>query len=118
MTYGKIILLSAMVLAGCQTNAATNAQRVAALPMATKADIPKARAAVRALLKDPESARFSTEILKPGTVCGLVNAKNSYGGYGGDVLYLYSTVSGDTLMLQDRPGDTMDESAARSEAFK
>ena len=34
-------------------------------------------------LKDPDSAKFRGVKLKWGTVCGEVNAKNSYGGYAG-----------------------------------
>jgi len=39
-------------------------------------------------LKDPESARFKwVPVLdgEPSFYCGMVNAKNSYGGYTGDV---------------------------------
>jgi hypothetical protein len=46
--------------------------------------IAAAHASVRRLLKDPDSARFeSSYIAHTGAVCGLVNAKNSYGGYAG-----------------------------------
>lgn len=53
--------------------------------------IEKAEAAVREQLKDPDSAKFShvaswvvPDSDPPETVvCGLVNAKNSYGGYSG-----------------------------------
>lgn len=39
---------------------------------------------VRKMLKDPESAKFTdTHKAHTGAVCGLVNAKNSYGGYAG-----------------------------------
>jgi len=34
-------------------------------------------------LKDPDSAKFRGLKMKWGTVCGEVNAKNSYGGYAG-----------------------------------
>lgn len=34
-------------------------------------------------LKDPDSAKFRGVKMKWGTVCGEVNAKNSYGGYAG-----------------------------------
>ncbi len=50
------------------------------------------KTAVRSELKDPQSAIFS--IMDAGInsedtimVCGLVNAKNSYGGYTGDTVY-------------------------------
>lgn len=47
-------------------------------------------AAVKARLKDPESARFGEQWVggKDGTVfCGKVNAKNAFGGYTGEELY-------------------------------
>jgi hypothetical protein len=47
-------------------------------------------AAVKARLKDPESARFGEQWVggKDGTVfCGKVNAKNGFGGYTGEELY-------------------------------
>ena len=34
-------------------------------------------------LKDPDSAKFRSVKVKWDTVCGEVNAKNSYGGYAG-----------------------------------
>jgi hypothetical protein len=38
---------------------------------------------VRAVLRDPDSARFGSSIVRNGTVCGYVNAKNAFGGYTG-----------------------------------
>lgn len=47
-------------------------------------------AAVERLLKDPSSAKFSSEsVSKKGAVCGFVNAKNSLGGYTGNQRYVY-----------------------------
>ncbi len=46
-----------------------------------------ARAQVRARLKDPESSRFGTAFVRNNVVCGYVNSKNSFGGYGGDQLF-------------------------------
>lgn len=51
---------------------------------------------VRKALKDPDSARFGAlkatdhsgdEKMRTIAVCGLVNGKNSYGGFTGDVIY-------------------------------
>lgn len=64
-----------------------------ALAIPTVAD---AQRAVKAELKDPDSAKFHG--LRPlkgfdGKVngyCGWVNAKNSYGGYTGDSFFLYA----------------------------
>lgn len=43
----------------------------------------EARAAVRARLKDPNSAQFGDAIVTERAVCGSVNAKNGFGGYTG-----------------------------------
>jgi hypothetical protein len=60
---------------------------VALLGGCQRADIGSAEDLVRQQLKDPDSATFSRETaIVDGphtTVCGLVNAKNSYGGYVG-----------------------------------
>jgi hypothetical protein len=46
-------------------------------------------AALKSSLKDPDSAKISNvKVSAAGkTVCGLVNAKNSYGGYSGDSVF-------------------------------
>jgi hypothetical protein len=71
---------------------------VQAAPKATRATPAKPNAIalaherVKDALKDPESARFKGEFVgKDGAVCGLVNAKNSYGGYGGFERYIVET---------------------------
>lgn len=60
--------------------------------------IKKAHSSVKLSLKDPDSAKFKNEYVVSersddgGTqvvVCGLVNAKNSYGGYAGFERYMY-----------------------------
>lgn len=57
-------------------------------------EVAATQAGVRSFLKDPYSAMFSGRILAArhtdGTItaCGLVNAKNSYGGYTGDGPYI------------------------------
>jgi|SRR5437868_3317572 hypothetical protein len=55
-----------------------------------QSDIDTAEGGIRAILKDPDSAIFSrvqiADRLKggdPTVVCGVVNAKNSFGGYAG-----------------------------------
>jgi hypothetical protein len=49
-----------------------------------------ARDAVRAVLRNPRGAQFSTERYMPstGAVCGLVNAQNGWGGFTGRVSYV------------------------------
>jgi hypothetical protein len=71
-------------------------------------DVERAREAVRRVLKDPESARFTGEyISSSGAICGRVNAKNSYGGYIGPKSYVF-TKAGQLAIVQD-VGDTSPE---------
>lgn len=56
-------------------------------------------------LKDPESARFGVmnaakQLDGTITICGWVNAKNSYGGYSGEMPFIavYSNKSGHAVM--------------------
>lgn len=47
---------------------------------------------IKELLKDPDSAKFRSEFVsKTGAVCGFVNSKNSYGGYGGFTRYVVTS---------------------------
>ncbi|MFA5592067.1 MAG: hypothetical protein WC989_01995 [Micavibrio sp.] len=49
----------------------------------------RAKIAVKSILKDPESARFGQiSRCKKGFVLGEVNAKNSFGGYTGNQLFV------------------------------
>lgn len=52
-----------------------------------------ARATIIKKLRDPESARFTEVVEKPEAVCGLVNAKNQFGGYAGPRRFYYVTAS-------------------------
>jgi hypothetical protein len=48
-----------------------------------------AKAAVTALLHDPDSARFRNVVMpQPMVACGDVNGKNALGGYGGHVRFV------------------------------
>lgn len=66
--------------------------------------IQQAEAVLATKLKDGASARFLDVVRVPsksggvGTVCGWVNAKNSFGGYVG---YKPFVVSGSTVMIRD-----------------
>lgn len=75
----------------------------------------KAKAAVVKILTDPESARFQSLTAKTGTdwadrpipiVCGLINAKNQFGGYGGFRPFIYSVVTDEvTIYIREQPSD-------------
>lgn len=61
-------------------------------------------AGLRRSLKDPESARFGAHragLSETGltTVCGLVNARNSFGGYTGDKPYMASITDKDAVVV-------------------
>lgn len=72
-------LLAAAILAGVFASATAKTEQK---------EILAAREAVKNYLKDPDSAKFKGEMLSGTIVCGEVNAKNSYGGYGGSKRYM------------------------------
>ena len=65
------------------------------------------------LLKDPDSAKFRNIVAGVGddkkvvTVCGLVNAKNSFGGFVGERLFIgaIDTATGQFAVKQLAPED-------------
>lgn len=61
-----------------------------------------AKDAVRQVLNDPDSAKFSE--LRPGAsagdTCGYVNAKNRMGGYVGDTPFFYEKSTGTARMVK------------------
>lgn len=72
----------------------------------------KAKAAVVRTLKDPESVRFRDLSERPDkdalnrptiVVCGMVNAKNSYGGYIGFRPFAYLASTGELMIYSDDP---------------
>lgn len=63
---------------------------------------------VRALLRDPSSAEFTSVVRRPPTkdsgaiVCGEVNARNGFGGMTGPKRF----IAGSFAMIEDDSGDT------------
>jgi hypothetical protein len=88
-------ILLAIFLAGCQTTQPAPPEEPKDLLTPTSLSETQfgiVKASVIERLKDPESARFGKYVAgssKSGdiTVCGFVNAKNSFGGYTGDRPY-------------------------------
>jgi hypothetical protein len=85
-------MLITLIVAGCAAGgggSSLSPELIAVSPVnLTPAQIAIIQAGVRAKLKDPDSARFG--IIRAGAnasgqimVCGMINAKNSYGGYSG-----------------------------------
>lgn len=80
----KMVLEGAVLLALALASSTVFAQS----RPATTAEIAMVRAALQDQLKDADSAKFrnvkiATAGEHKGTICGEVNAKNSYGAYGG-----------------------------------
>lgn len=78
------------MLVACQVLAKEHGMRIHQL---TPAEIAQVEQGVRDALKDPDSAKFSSltgSVSETGTVaaCGLVNAKNSFGGYTGKAPFM------------------------------
>lgn len=73
----------------------------------------RAKDAVRAILKDPDSAKFKDVQYnrKTGVSCGVVNAKNSMGGYVGDRAFVVegggslASLEPDAPTSYDKPED-------------
>ncbi|HWV51561.1 hypothetical protein [Pseudorhodoplanes sp.] len=110
---GKVMMCVALVfglaLGGCQTDGAPTTTAQAQAPVAEPPPprrnlkpveaMGEARDRVTSALKDPESARFTEVTYKPAqpnargeptdVVCGMVNAKNSFGGYTGAKPFVY-----------------------------
>ncbi|ELP5232515.1 hypothetical protein R1Z32_001391 [Citrobacter freundii] len=62
----------------------------------TKQEINAVETAVKGHLKDPESARFKHSKFVSngkGAYCGLVNSKNSYGGYAGNTPFMVMLIN-------------------------
>lgn len=77
----------------------------------------KVEEAVKQTLKDPDSAKFrhSKLILMDGSAtspyCGMVNAKNSYGGYTGYSIFFVGVTtnkSGERVVMYLGPNDESD----------
>lgn len=71
-----------------------NAALVGGAPLRTSEYTQQAKLDVAAQMKDPTSVMF-TDVDEDGiTVCGLVNAKNSFGAYSGAERFVWTTVAG------------------------
>ncbi len=90
MKVALIIFVIAVGIAGCDSPAFDNS----------------IKKAVRAKLKDPDSAKFGNEIIVQTRACISVNAKNSYGGYTGEsIAHLKKNVGSDTWYVETVEGE-------------
>ncbi len=69
--------------------------------------------AVRARLKDPDSAEFSGTFVSrkagPPVVCGYVNSKNSFGGFAGKQRFVSASAADTVVTEEDMADGEMDE---------
>lgn len=90
-------LLLCLLVAGCQTAAGNP-------PAASLSDaeaFARARAALLANLKDPDSAKIGSMRRVGNYVCGQVNAKNGFGGYNGAKQFSVAMNDGDVFVQID-----------------
>jgi hypothetical protein len=87
----------------------------------TKDETTQVESAVKARLKDPNSAMFSAVVvgtLSDGTTraCGLVNAKNGMGGYSGKQAFMVQLEGANSWIREFDNGMTFDQ--ARAACYK
>lgn len=91
MTYriAPFALLIALFVGGCSALDADGGSEAAEKQAAFEQRV---EATVRAILRDPDSAKFSEVKAYPdaGVACGKVNAKNAFGGFVGDDNFAYA----------------------------
>lgn len=99
-------IVVAALLSGCASGAAVETQATVKPFQMTAADREAVETAVKSSLKDPASAQFgdmravySATRPRTVTICGAVNARNSYGGFAGAKPFLATAGigSGDRL---------------------
>lgn len=85
-----IAALAASTLAACAPQPTREEMQIAAV-----------QEAVRAQLRDPQSAQFTNVRKSRLAICGEVNSKNAYGGYAGaERFYGFSTDQQTVVVLQ------------------
>jgi hypothetical protein len=72
------------------------------------------------VLKDPTSARIAPQfvVTRDGVVCGMVNAKNGYGGYTGKKLLVYWAKAGAGSFFPEDQRNSLDWTAMQAEATR
>lgn len=89
------VALCVVALSGCTPHPTTSKEPAVVVTKTRPLSTPEQKVvqdSVRQELKDPQSATFKmlpiNEDGAPGTYCGMVNAKNSFGGYVGDTPFM------------------------------
>lgn len=112
-TCSLIIALFTFLTLGACANQTAKTQRQSVewkVESASQDEIDKSKSVVTAALKDPESARFGEKFWAivgsngRRSICGYVNAKNSFGGYTGKKLYIYTEKDPKFTILMEESG--------------
>lgn len=115
-TKQAVLITMALVAAGCtlfwpdaETPSTPSAPVVSSVSGLTESQervaIDEAKERVRAHLRDPDSAKFGGAMVGPrGVVCGVVNAKNGFGGYTGMQPYF---VNGEKVLMVGSEEETL-----------
>jgi hypothetical protein len=87
------VVVFLLFLTGCQTSAPVLVPEVTTPYILSEQEKKKIELEIVKSLKDPDSARFGAMVAAQKNktviyVCGAVNAKNSFGGYVGNKLFL------------------------------
>lgn len=108
MKYHVLLLSVVVFVTGCvsQPTTPTRPPVTWTRDAATADEKETAKAQVLKVLKDPDSARFGEIWALNGTnghrtVCGYINARNSFGGYTGNKVF--TTATGDALIEGSEP---------------
>lgn len=103
------VVLAGLVVAGCGQTAGIGQHKTITLSAAQRTIV---ESGIRSRLKDPDSAKFGemlagTDASGATRVCGWVNAKNSFGGYGGPQIFA-GQIAGAALVdvAMDNPGES------------
>lgn len=97
-------ILMALLLVAILPLSATAAKKHPKEPVVSST-IRIAQDKVRQSMKDPDSVKFAESGAMPnGAVCGMVNAKNSYGGYTGMMMYAVAA-DGSVYVASNDPGE-------------
>jgi len=88
-------IILALGLVGCVS---TQKETLSSPIELSEIQIKEIKSSVRAVLKDPDSARFGTIMgaKEPNDqifACGYINAKNSFGGFTGERLFISASTS-------------------------
>lgn len=115
---GAVALVGAMIgIAGIgrapvspPRNIGTTATDEASQRYADGVSVRAAERQVRGLLRDPDSATFSNSVVRERdgarVVCGYVNARNGFGGYTGDTMWI--VVEGLKQAVINQPGHELE----------